>query len=135
MVGELPYRTNPPTNTQSYSCVFGMQQVVEVTSTSVSEATTLFWNGEKGTDGSDRTDREVGYITEGTNDVQKGNIEITSSAIRPSNDMQQWLSGKEASEYGGSGLWSNFNRSTNNEWNRNPWQACVNQGDCAVAGN
>lgn len=131
VVGELPYRSNQPSKVESYTCVWGMTQRVDVLKARPLPVSTtqLFHDGEEGA-GNDG----IGYITEGTNDQTKGWILTEGSTIRPSSDMQTWLSGKEAQEYS-SELWPNFRRTDDEQLNRNPWLNCVQKDRCAVAGN
>ena len=122
LVHELPDRSglNRP---QSYTCIFGFRQFVDKNKVTLTSDTDLFYQGEEGTlqiDG-----RDVGYITEGTNDGGKGQVFISDDRIRPSEDMQTWLSDKTVSEYSGK-LWPNFRRTDVKSKNRNPWQALCN---------
>lgn len=135
-VGKLPERSPAPSNTGSYSCVFGLHQWVDILQITPSAETTLFYEGSEGTS-STPTDTEYGVITEGTNDANKGNVRIDDQQIRPATNMQQWLEGKQANEASRE-LWKHFRRRPEDDTiNRNPWIACMNSDSnpCGVAGN
>jgi len=137
VVGELPYRSDQPSQLESYTCVFGMRQEVDVLRANPLPVSTtaLFHDGEEGADSNG-----IAYITEGTNDPEKGWVStVNGDALRPSDntddeDMQEWLSDKTAFETSAE-LWPNFIRSDDAQKNRNPWLNCVQDGECAVAGN
>jgi hypothetical protein len=91
--------------------------------------TQLFHDGEEGADS-----EGIGYITEGTNDPSKGWIRtMNGDALRPSEDMQSWLSGKETLETNAK-LWPNFRRDSEDQsLNRNPWVNCLQNDECGIA--
>lgn len=140
LIGEIPERTNEPANNESYSCVFGMSQEITASDITLSTDSDLFWEGEEGTH-TIATGDKIGYITEGTNDPGKGQVRVVGSSIRPSEhtgdeNMQEWLSGRTDVDTNPNRLWPNFRKTvTQPERNRNPWQACVNDGICGIAGS
>jgi hypothetical protein len=81
VVGELPDRGSVA-NPSQYTCVFGFSQYVIPNLHPVTEATDLFVDGEPGVEMSGGGFL-YGYITEGTNDAQKGMIYIEDNPIRP----------------------------------------------------
>jgi hypothetical protein len=132
VAGKLPERSSV-NNPQSYSCVFGFTQTVDILQNPVTSATDLFVDGEPGTELTGGGSRQVGHITEGTNDGGKGMIFIDDRQIKPSPNMQDWLQGKQANEAGE--LWTHFRKSEQQPKNRDPWLNCVQEGSCGVAGN
>lgn len=138
VITKLPERSNPPNNKETWSCVWGMSQEVDLSKIEITDETTLFWDGEEGTH-TTPTGEEIGYITEGTNKQRKGFVQVGGGKVlRPAGedgDMQEWLSQRETSEFSGSELWKDFKRSSSaGQGNRHPWQECVNDGSCGISG-
>lgn len=137
VVGKLPERSTTPSNSQSYTCVFGFTQAldqIESNNIEYADSTQLFYQGEKGAE--DTAFGWRGFVTEGTNDPGKGSVFIEHSRFRPAVDMQDWLKDNQSSAYNAQ-LWPNFPRSVETpQDNRNPWLACVQSetNPCGVSG-
>lgn len=133
VIGKLPARESEPEFAGTYSCVYGMSQTVEADVIVTSSQTDLFFDGKEGAELME-TGRLIGYITEGTEDILKGNVQTVTERIKPSPDMQSWLEERRSTEVDAE-LWENFRKTDEEQENRNPLQNCINRGTCTASGS
>lgn len=120
LIGEIPERLDggPSQSTEgSYTCVFGMRQYInDKEQVSMRRRTKIFQEGQV-------TDSVSGWITEGTNNPDNGNVRTAANRIpvpTDQEDTQAWLQNKAADTVSGA-LWPNFKSDAKEDCsNRNP---------------